>query len=171
MGDGTVWAIEGAPNPTVLRVHVGRCLTDRTIVSCPPDPAPAPFDGFLEIDGVRSIDLHPYRVRVNLSPGGGRGAVSSRAATFLRAAYGPGSALGTEPLPRAFAHPYAGARRVAESLEMADASGVPLVASLFEVVGVAEVVLGPGIVLVRIGRLFDWDAVGPVVAEAVAGAQ
>jgi hypothetical protein len=171
MGDGTVWAIEGAPNPTVLRVHVRTCLTDRTIVSCPPDPAPPPFDRFLEIEGVRSIDLHPYRVRVNLLPGGGRGSVSPRVTALLRVAYGPAVTLGVEPPPRAFAHPYDGARRVAESAEMADASGVQVAAALFEVTGVSEVVLGPGVVLVRIGRLFDWGALASGVVAAVAGAQ
>ena len=31
MGDGSAWAIEGALNPSVLRVHVRAALTDRTI--------------------------------------------------------------------------------------------------------------------------------------------
>ena len=171
MEDGPVWAIEGAPNPTVLRVHVRWRLTDRTIVSSPPEPVPAPFDRFPELDGVRSIDLHPYRVRVNLAPGGGRGSVITLAKALLETSCGPAMALGVESLPRAFAHPYAGSRRVAESQEMADATGVPVVASLFTVMGVAEVVLGPGVVLVRLGRLFDWGGVGSDVAAAVARAQ
>lgn len=171
MEDETAWAIEGAPNPTVLRVHVRWRLTDRTIVSSPPEPAPFPFERFPEIDGVRSIDLHPYRVRVNLAPGGGRGSVIAHVTALLETSCGAATALGAEPPPRAFAHPYAGVRRVAESREMADATGVPVVASLFAVLGVAEVVLGPGIVLVRLGRLFDWGGVGSDVAAVVARAQ
>ena len=157
MGDGTVWAIEGAPNPTVLRVHVGWCLTDRTIVSCPPGPAPAPFDGFLEIDGVRSIDLHPYRVRVNLSPGGGRGSVSSPR-RFL-AACGPGAALGTEPLPRAFAHPYAGARGWRRARRWPSIGGAGRGVAL-RGDGGGRGRAGPGVGRAD-RRLFDWDAVGP----------
>jgi len=171
MGGGVRWAIEGAPNPTVLRVHVSERLTDRTIVSSPPEPAAPPFDAILEIEGVRSIDLHPYRVRVNLRPGGGRGSVSAQVGALLAAAFGVAAELGSEPLPRAFEHPYVGRRVVAESPVMARSSRVPVVAALFDVVGVSEVVLAPGLALVRIGRLFDWAAVEPGVVTAVAETQ
>ena len=171
MGDGAGWAIEGAPNPMVLRVHVRERLTERTIVSSPPEPAPLPFDRILGIEGVRSVDAHPYRVRVNLIPGSDRGSVSAQVGALLLGELGPSAELRPEPPPRAFQHPYAGKRLVAESPEMARSSRVSLAASLFDVVGVSEVVLAPGIALVRIGRLFDWEAVEPGVVAALATAQ
>ena len=32
------WAVETAPNPAVVRLHVGHALTEETIVTCPPWP-------------------------------------------------------------------------------------------------------------------------------------
>ncbi|MGH2724424.1 MAG: hypothetical protein ACRDI0_09215, partial [Actinomycetota bacterium] len=48
-------------------------------------------------------------------------------------------------------------RVVAESREMAGGDAVAL--ALFDVQGVVEVVLGRGMALVRLGRLFRWSAV------------
>ncbi len=168
MGDGSAWAIEGALNPTVLRVHVRASLTDRTIETCPPGTAPAPLDRLLAVDEVRSLDLHRYRVRVNLRPGGGRAAVRRRAEEVLGDAWGPAVALPQDPPPRAFGHPYDGPRVVAESAEMAGASLVPALVAVFAAPGVIEAIAAPGMVLVRIGRLFSWDEVEPSVAAALA---
>jgi len=48
--------------------------------------APPPFDAVASIDGVRSLDLHRHRVRVNLASGAGRDAVSRAAAELLEVA-------------------------------------------------------------------------------------
>lgn len=168
MGDEEAWALEGALNPTILRLHVRRALTERTIVTCPPGDAGPPLDRLLEIEGVRSIDIHRYRVRLNLRPDGGRSAVSHEVRTLLSQAWGPAVDLPPETLPRAFADTYEGPRRVAESHEMAEISGVPALTAVFAAPGVVEAVAAPGLILVRIGRLFDWDAAEATVAAALA---
>lgn len=168
MGDEEAWALEGALNPTILRLHVRRALTERTIVTCPPGEAVSPLDRLLEIEGVRSIDIHRYRVRLNLRPDGGRSAVSLEVRSLLSKAWGPAVDLPPEALPRAFADPYEGARRVAESREMAEVSGVPALRAVFVAPGVVEAIAAPGMILVRIGRLFGWDEAEAAVAAALA---
>ena len=162
------WAIEGAANPSVLRVHVRNELTTATILTCPPGIAPAPLDALSGLDGVRSIDLHRYRVRVNLIPGGGRAGIRRAVAGVLEPAWGAAVALPSETPPRAFAYPYEGPRLVAESLEMARAATVPALEAVLRVEGVVEAVAAPGLLLVRIGRLFVWDEVAPAVAAGLA---
>jgi len=54
---------------------------------------------------------------------------------------------------------------VAESAEMA--AGRDLLVRLFTVAGVREAILGDGLALVRIGRLFTWTAVEPEVTAAL----
>jgi hypothetical protein len=162
------WALEGALNPTVLRLHVGISLTDRTIVTCPPSAPPSPLDALMRIDGVRSLDLHRYRARINLVPGGGRGHVSAEATAALSTAWGPPVELPVAGDPRAFAYPRHGARVVAESLEMARAAEEPVLERLFHVSGVAETIAGEDLVLVRLGRLFGWDEIEDGVRLALA---
>jgi hypothetical protein len=158
------WAIEGALNPTVLRIHVATPLTDRTILTCPPAPAPAPFDEVLGIDGVRSVDLQRYRARVNLAPGAGRGRVSAALREVLGRSWEAPSDLPAAEDPRAFACEHSGRRVVAESQEMAE--GSPLLEAVFEVDGVAEAILGEGLMLVGLGRMFRWRDVEPAVRAA-----
>lgn len=62
------WALERAANPTVLRLHATLELTRGTIETCPPASAPLPLRRLLGIAAVRSVDLHRYRVRLNLTP-------------------------------------------------------------------------------------------------------
>src|SRR5215213_3467420 len=66
------WAIEPATNPSVVRIHVAEQLTDRTIVTSPPAEVAMPMAGLLEIEAVRTIDVHRYRIRLNLRPGSER---------------------------------------------------------------------------------------------------
>jgi hypothetical protein len=161
------WAIEGALNPTILRIHVTEALTDRTIVVCPPEPAPAPFDEVAEIEGVRGLDLHRHRVRVNLEPGAGRAAVSRAAAQLLEAAWGAQDPLPLDEGPRAFSVAHEGPRLVAESPVMAAQQGDTTLIRVFEVPGVVEAIAGDGLVLVRLGRLFAWDDVQAEVSAAL----
>src|SRR6202795_3849288 len=107
------WAIEGALNPTVLRLHVTDELTGATILTCPPSPAPAPLDLLLAIDGVRSLDVHRYMVRFNLAPGAGRATVMSNVAEILEQPWGRAASMPPEELPRSFAIERQGARMVA----------------------------------------------------------
>lgn len=162
------WAIEGALNPTILRVHVTEALTDRTIVVCPPEDAPAPFDAVVQVEGVRGLDLHRHRVRVNLEPGAGRAAVSRAAAQLLETAWGARSALPLDEGPRAFAFAHSGPRLVAESPVMAAQHGDLALIRVFEVPGVIEAIAGEGLVLVRLGRLFAWEDVEAEVSAALA---
>jgi hypothetical protein len=67
--------------------------------------------------------------------------------------------------PRAFEVDYAGPRMVAESAEMA--AGRDLLERLFTVHGVREAILGEGLALVSIGRLFAWSAVEPAIVGAL----
>lgn len=149
------WAIEPAANPSVVRVHVAHELTDRTILTTPPAEVAMPVAGLLEIEAVRTVDLHRYRMRLNLRPGSNRARTASHAREVLGAAWGEPVPLESDEGPRAFAVVYEGPRRVAESAEMA--AGVPLLEVLFDVEGVSEAVAGTGMVLVRLGRLFGWD--------------
>src|SRR5207249_5713382 len=100
---GMRWAVEEALNPTVLRIHVTGELTSATIVTWPPATPTTPLDRLLAIEGVRSIDLHRYRVRLNLAPGVDRGLIAPRVTDALREAWGDPSVLQPEELPRAFA--------------------------------------------------------------------
>ena len=162
------WAIEGALNPTILRIHVTEALTDRTIVVCPPEDAPAPFDAVVEIEGVGGLDLHRHRVRVNLEPGARRAAISRVAARLLEAAWGAEEPLPLDEGPRAFSVDHTGPRLVAESPVMAAKQGDTTLIRVFEVPGVVEAIAGDGLVLVRLGRLFAWDDVEAEVSAALA---
>jgi len=62
------WALERAPDPWVIRIHTTVELTRATIEKCPPASPPEGLRSLLAVDGVRSIDLHRYRARLNLSP-------------------------------------------------------------------------------------------------------
>lgn len=159
------WALEHPANPTVLRVHVDQQLTDRTIVTGPPAEIARPLGGLLELDAVRTVDLHRYHARVNLVHGADRDATAGHVGDILRAAWGDPTDDGAEPDPRAFEIDYSGPRVVAESAEMA--AGRDLLARLFTVVGVREAILGDRLALVRIGRLFTWAAVEPAVTAAL----
>ena len=164
------WALETAPNPRVLRLHVDVELTARTIVTCPPDEPPAVLAGLLSVDGVRTLDLHRYRARLNLEPDAVADTVAAAAAGVLAAAMGGDAErmLGESGL-RAFESDVEGPRRVAESAEMAERTGDARLGAVFRVDGVVEAIAAPGLVLVRLGRLFDWDDdITASVAEAVA---
>jgi hypothetical protein len=161
-----VWALEEATNPSVLRLHVGHQLTDRTIVTSPPAELATPLAGLRELEAVRTVDLHRYRVRVNLAPAAERERTSEHVREIIRPAWGPEAILGPDPGPRAFEAAHRPARVVAESSEMAD--GDELLASLFRIDGVTEVVAGDGVVLVRLGMLFGWRTAEPTIADAIA---
>ncbi len=160
------WALQRATNPAVLRLDVAHELTDRTIVTSPPAELAMPLAGLLELEAVRTLDLHRYRVRVNLAHGADRGATAQHAREILRPAWGAEAASAADPGPRAFEAPHREARIVAESAEMA--AGDELLEALFHIDGVSEVVAGDGLVLVRLGMLFGWQATEPAIAGAIA---
>jgi hypothetical protein len=163
----TSWAIEGVPNPTVLRVHVDEVLTDLTIVTCPPEVAAMPLGGVLEIEAVRSLDLHRYRARINLRPGVAVGDVRRHVEEILTPTWGAESPLTEDEGPRAFSIDRDGPRLVAESLEMATGHRDDVLVRLLEVDGVVEAIVGEGVVLVRLGRLFGWDEAEARVSVAL----
>ena len=159
------WGIEFPTNPAVLRLHVRASLTDETIVTCPPATAPSPLDGLLEIEAVRSLDLHPTRVRLNLRPDADRAEAAGHVAGVLSGAWGPAAPVPADPAPRAFEAATDGPRTVAESPSMA--VGHALLTAVFGVDGVIEAVAGDGLVLVRLGRWYDWSDREAEVARAV----
>jgi len=161
------WALEGAPNPRVIRVHTTVELTRATIEKCPPARPPEALRSLLAVDGVRSVDLHRYRVRLNLSPGCDAPAAWDGVARAIEAAWGARAPLPDEPAQRAFDVAYEGPRIVAESPEMAGLD--PTLAALFRVPGVAEAILEAGRVWVRPGRLFTWEDVEASVSWALQG--
>jgi hypothetical protein len=163
------WAIEPAVNPSIVRVHVSEELTDRTIVTTPPATVAMPIAGLLELEDVRTVDLHRYRLRVNLRAAGDRVRTASSTADVLAAGWGRPVALPADAGPKAFAIRYNGPRTVAESAEMAD--GHLLLEALFAVEGVSEAIAGDGLVLVRLGRLFSWAGHEDDVREALATAR
>jgi hypothetical protein len=159
------WVLERPANPSVVRVHVDHQLTDRTIVTSPPAGIARPLTGLLELGAVRTVDLHRYHARVNLVYGADREGAVRHVEDILRAAWGHEADDGAESDPRAFEIDYAGPRVVAESAEMA--AGRDLLVRLFRVTGVREAILGDGLALVRIGRLFTWAVVEPAVTAAL----
>lgn len=159
------WAVEAVPNPSVLRLHATEELTDRTILTCPPAVPAPPLDRLLALPEVRSLDLHRYLCRVNLRPGTKAIAVGDAAERSLLTAWGAPEPLPPQEEPRAFAIQREDPRVVAESREMAGGDAVAL--ALFDVQGVVEVVLGRGMALVRLGRLFRWSAVQGDVVRAL----
>jgi hypothetical protein len=163
------WALEGAPNPRVIRVHTTVELTRATIEKCPPTSPPEGLRSVLAVDGVRSVDLHRYRARLNLDPGCDAKVARDGVVRAIEVAWGAPAPLPGEPAPRAFEVAYEGPRIVAESPEMA-APDATLVA-LFRVPGVAEAILVAGRVWVRPGRLFSWEEVEASVRRALQGAE
>jgi hypothetical protein len=159
------WAMERVANPSVLRLHTTEELTDKTIVTCPPAIPPAPLDRLLTLPGVRTINLHRYRCRVNLKPGADAVALTHATETTLLSEWGEPEPLPPEEDPRAFVIRREGPRTVAESREMAASDQIAV--ALFNVPGVAEVVLGPGMALVRLGHLFRWSDVQRDVVRAL----
>src|SRR5437868_13327435 len=95
------WALERPANPSVLRVHVDHQLTDRTIVTSPPAEIAHPLAGLLELDAVRTVDLHRYHARVNLGHGTDRDIAADHVDDLLSAAWGDGDDGGTDSAPRA----------------------------------------------------------------------
>jgi hypothetical protein len=157
------WAIEPAVNPHVVRIHVAHELTDRTIVTGPPAELDRPLSGLLEIEAIRTVDLHRYRIRLNLRLATDRVVAAGHARDVLAAAWGDPESLVPDPGPRAFVVEREGPRTVAESAEMAE--GHPHLEAAFRVEGVSEAIAGDGMVLVRLGRLFTWEErEGPVGA-------
>jgi hypothetical protein len=164
---GTRWALLYAPNPAVLRLNTTGELTRATIETSPPATAPAPLDRLLRLEGIRSLDLHRYRARLNLSPGADAESIGRKAGAFLAEAWGPASALRSEPARR-YPASYRGPRTVAESLQMAGSQ--PILQGLFSVPGVVEAILEPGLVRITLGPLFAWADVGAAIDEVVRGA-
>jgi hypothetical protein len=168
---GVRWALEPTVNPTVLRLHVDVELTTRTIVTCPPHDPPPIAATALAIAGVRSVDLHRYRARLNLHPGAAVADIVDRASDALARTLGPATEMPADEGPVVFEVDHDGPRQVAESAEMAERSREPTLVALFGVRGVAEAILGEGLVLVRLGRLFRWhDGARSQVIAALGGA-
>jgi hypothetical protein len=160
----TTWALSRTRNRTVLRLDTSLELTRATIETCPPRVPPHPLGRLLEFPGVRSIDLHRYRARVNLLAGSDPDALARRISELLVEEWGAASSKLDDPA-RAFPVPYRGPRLVAESLEMTGSQ--PILRALFGVGGVAEAILEPGTVRVRLGRLFSWPDVEEEVRTAL----
>jgi hypothetical protein len=160
----TAWAVTLTRNPTVVRLDTSLELTRATIETCPPRVPPHPLGRLLELPGIRSIDLHRYRARLNLLPGSDPDALARSVSKLLVEEWGPASST-VDELPRAFPVHHRGPRLVAESLEMAGSH--PTLRALFGVDGVAEAILEPGTVRVRLGRLFSWADVEEDVRTAL----
>jgi hypothetical protein len=161
------WALEKTPNRQVIRVHTTVELTRATIEKCPPASPPEGLRSLLAVDGVRSVDLHRYRARLNLRPGCEAKAAWEEVARVIEAAWGAPVPLPDEPQPRTFEIAYQGPRIVAESPEMAGPDA--LLVTLFRTPGVAEAILEAGRVWVRPGRLFSWEDVETGVRRALRG--
>jgi hypothetical protein len=119
----------------------------------------------LDLESVRSLDLHRYMVRLNLLRGSGRRTIAAETTEILASVWGDPVPLPAQTVSRAFIWHRTGRRRVAESPEMAGDD--PLMTALFRIDGVAEVVEGQGLVLVRLGRLFSWEEPQRAVREVL----
>ncbi|MGH2673972.1 MAG: hypothetical protein ACRDH1_00945 [Actinomycetota bacterium] len=159
------WALERARNPSILRLHTTVELTRATIETCPPARAPWPVDRLPSIPGLRSMDLHRYRARLNLAPGTDPAHAEVRIREILSPELGPPVDLPAEPPPRTFPVRYRGPRAVAESPVMARSQ--PVLRAAFLAIGVAEAILTGGVVQVRLGRLFAWDQAEEAVRKVL----
>jgi hypothetical protein len=159
------WAVERARNPSILLLHTTVELTRATIEACPPAPAPWPLDRLLNIPHLRSMNLHRYRVRLNLTPGADPALVEVMIGEIPPPDLGPRVDLPADPLPRTFAVRYRGPRAVAESPDMA--RWQPVLSAAFRTPGVAEAVLTEGLVQVRLGRFFAWAQAEEAVRKAL----
>src|SRR5439155_20993391 len=161
------WAVESVTNPMVLRIHSTVELTRRTIETFPPGEAPAPFDAIARLGEVRTVDLHRYRARLNLRPGADQDDALLLARDVFTGAWGRPVTLDNLPAqsPKAFTIRPFGERFVAESPEMAEPNRIA--AALFAIEGVAEVIVGDGLALVGLGRLFRWSDLEAVVTGAL----
>jgi hypothetical protein len=159
------WALEGARNPTVLLLHTTVELTRATIEPRPPARAPWPLDRLLSFPGIRSIDPHRHRARLNLAPGTDRALVEVRIGEILSPEVGSRVDLPAEPPPRTFAVRSRGPRAVAESPVMAQSH--PVLRAAFLASGVAQAMLTEGVVQVRLRRLFAWDQAEEAVRKAL----
>jgi hypothetical protein len=151
----------------VLLLHTSLELTHATIETCPPSTPPRPLERVLEFPGIRSIDLHRYRARLNLLPGSDTHAMTRQVHGLLAEEWGRASLKGDDP-PRTFSVPYRGPGLVAESLQMAGSQ--PILRGLFGVPGVVEAILEPGHVRIRLGRLFSWTEVEEDMRRALEAA-
>jgi hypothetical protein len=142
-------------------------LTQATIETCPPSTPPHPLDRLLDIPGIRSIDLHRYRARLNLLPGSDSEAITRQVCGLLAEEWGHASSKRDDPV-RTFPVPYRGPRLVAESGRMAGSQ--PILRALFDIPGVVEAILEPGHVRVRLGRLFSWAEVEDDVRRSLEAA-
>jgi hypothetical protein len=161
------WALSRASNPKVLRLHTSLGLTEATIETCPPSTPPHPLDRLLEIQGIRSIDLHRYRARLNLLPGSDPHAITRQVCELLAEEWGRASSK-RDSSPRTFPVPYGGPRIAAESLQMAGSRRI--LRALFGVPGVVEAILEPGRVRVQLGPLFSWTEAEEDVRKALRAA-
>ena len=158
------WSLSRTPNPTVVRLDTSLELTQATIETCPPRVPPHPLGRLLGLPGIRSIDLHRYRARLNLLPGSDPDALARQVSEFLVGEWGPASSSVDDP-PRAFAVWHRGARLAAESREMAGSQ--PILRAIFGVDGVVEAILEGEAVWVRLGRMFSWTDVEEDVRTAL----
>jgi hypothetical protein len=165
--ESVAWAVESVTNPMVLRIHSTVELTTRTIETFPPGEAPAPFDAIARLGEVRTVDLHRYRARLNLRPGADQDDALLLARDVFTGSWGRPVTLDNLPAqsPKAFTIRPLGERFVAESPEMAEPNRIA--AALFAIEGVAEVIVGDGLALVGLGRLFRWSDLEPVVTGAL----
>jgi hypothetical protein len=160
------WALSRASNPNVLRIHTSVELTPATIETCPPSSPLHPLDRLLEISGIRSIDLHRYRARLNLLPGNDPSAIARQACELLVREWGPASPEWDERA-QTFPVAYGGPRLVAESLQMAGSQ--PTLRALFGIPGVVEAILTEGHVRVRLGPMFSWTEIEKDVRRTLEG--
>ncbi|MEP7059665.1 MAG: hypothetical protein ABI828_02935 [Actinomycetota bacterium] len=162
----TAWAFEDVTNPWLVRLHVDAALTNKTILTCPPAEAPAPLDRLLQVQGVRAIDIHRYRVRLNLMYGISRTTAARTGSAFLQGHWGEPTDLPPKEGARAFEIDRGGPRRVAESPDMAGDD--MLLRALFGVEGVEETIAADGMVLVKLARFFRWADRESAVSAAIA---
>ncbi|MGH2764505.1 MAG: hypothetical protein ACRDKA_01115, partial [Actinomycetota bacterium] len=146
-------------------LHTTVELTRATIETCPPARVPWPLDRLLSIPGLRSMDLHRYRARLNLAPGTDPALVEVRIGEILSPQLGTPVDPPAEPPPRTFPVRYRGTPAVAESPGMAQSD--PVLRAAFLAPGVAEAILTEGVVQVRLGRLFAWDQAEEAVRKAL----
>lgn len=159
------WAMEAAPNPSVIRLHTTMELTDKTICTCPPAEAPPPLDALLRTPGIRSLDLHRYRARLNLVAGAQVAMVWHAAAEVLSEAWGRAADLPPAGPSRTFQLTSEGRPGVAESAQMA--GNHPLLRALFELPGVADATVVGRSVIVDKARLYEWEQVEPRIRAAI----
>lgn len=161
---------EFPPNPHALVIHTDELITEQIVETFLPDstiPPPEWVQDALALPGVRVLSLNAYKIRLQKTKDAGWQPILGAFEAILRDRLGIrhiDDLVEGESPRRVFAwHGPTLARRVYEGRSQAGSDGVA--AALFELTGVAEVILDGHRVQVRKCPLCSWRELSPAIEQ------